>query len=61
MTRPARPKNDEWLDEKVSKSDDLNDSEEYASSDYDKSTYDYKFKICLLGDAGVGKTVIIVI
>lgn len=58
MTKPSRTRNDEWKD-------DLNTNNESYDSDIssdmlnENSSYDYKFKICLLGDCGVGKTSLI--
>lgn len=58
MTRPARVKDDEWKEEVDNKNSDESD-EDVDISCTDKSSYDYKFKICLLGESGVGKTSLI--
>ena len=54
MTRPVRVKDDEWNDKTEDTDEDVSTSDNNYLSD--KSSYDFKFKICLLGESGVGKS-----
>ena len=58
MTTPARAKNDEWVEDTANKQQD-SDEDSNSCDLSDDRTYDYKFKICLLGESGVGKTSLI--
>lgn len=56
MTRPVRVKDEEWKEKTQTGNSEDSEGEDVC---VDKSTYDYKFKICLLGESGVGKTSLI--
>jgi len=60
MTTPIRARNDEWIDEDQNNTNNIDLSEmDFSEPLSSNNSYDYKFKICVLGDSGVGKTSII--
>jgi GTPase SAR1 family protein len=59
MTRPVRVKDDEWKEKINSEESDTSSDTNNNNIILDNSSYDFKFKICLLGESGVGKTSLI--
>jgi GTPase SAR1 family protein len=60
MTRPMRVRDDTWDNEFNSNTE--NDYDTDSCMDYGtnaKHAYDFKFKVCVLGETGVGKTALI--
>jgi GTPase SAR1 family protein len=62
MTRPVCVQGDDWdSDIKHTRhpSDNDNDTDSYLDGYSSDDKYDFKFKICMLGECGVGKTSLI--